>query len=240
MVLVPYERHPAEEARGDFEGLQDNIEEFTDKLVDQPHLDGLLIEDIAITTGQNDITHKLGRTMRGWWIARDEVPMADASAYLASDQTGLSSTDLIELDTETYDYGSNFDTSTSLFTAPVTGLYSIHWQARFQSLGDGEIVLAYLVKNGSTTLTLGSTFASGAASVENISHGSQVALLTAADTIGMHSAFTVAANVIDGGAEDTFMTISLLTGLTEAVSANEATTLTLDSQCGRTASVVVF
>ena len=54
--------------------VQDNIETFSIPLVKNPLLDGQLIEDQELVTGQdNIINHKLGRVLRGWLIVRQNA-----------------------------------------------------------------------------------------------------------------------------------------------------------------------
>jgi hypothetical protein len=49
--------------------VQRNTAEFTQQLANNPRLDGLLIEDIALTSGsETTVNHGLGRAIRGFEI----------------------------------------------------------------------------------------------------------------------------------------------------------------------------
>ena len=49
--------------------LQENIEEVIQPLVKNPLLDGLVLTDVVLTTGQdNRVDHKLGRKLLGWTV----------------------------------------------------------------------------------------------------------------------------------------------------------------------------
>jgi hypothetical protein len=54
----------------------------------------------------------------------------------------------IELDTESYDYGSDFDTSSYRFTAPVAGLYHFDASVNIGAVSDGARIVVFLRKNG--------------------------------------------------------------------------------------------
>jgi hypothetical protein len=59
-----------------------------------------------------------------------------ARAYLSSAQADLVNTSatLVNLDAESYDIGSDFNTTTHLFTAPVTGYYDVKAQVHLSSV----------------------------------------------------------------------------------------------------------
>jgi hypothetical protein len=50
--------------------VQDNVSLFTQPLVDNPLLDGRLLEDVILTTSEVLVEHKLGRKPRGWYIVK--------------------------------------------------------------------------------------------------------------------------------------------------------------------------
>lgn len=72
------------------------------------------------------------------------------SAYKASNQSSLNGNawNKINLDSVIFDVGSNFDTSTFKFTAPVTGLYRIKGVVYFTSVIATHRYLTALYKNG--------------------------------------------------------------------------------------------
>lgn len=53
-----------------FRSIQPLLEEVEKKVVPCPLLDGHLLEDVSIEYGDNEIAHKLGREIRGWFITR--------------------------------------------------------------------------------------------------------------------------------------------------------------------------
>jgi len=50
--------------------LQDNLEQWTESIIRKPILNGLILEKISLSTGSNDIPHRLGRKLIGWQIIR--------------------------------------------------------------------------------------------------------------------------------------------------------------------------
>jgi hypothetical protein len=48
--------------------VQANISLFTNTLVNKELLDGRLIEDVALSTTEVKVEHKLGRAVKGWII----------------------------------------------------------------------------------------------------------------------------------------------------------------------------
>jgi hypothetical protein len=50
--------------------LQQNIESALTQLQTAPMLDGILLEALELTSGDNTITHKLGRKVRGYIVTR--------------------------------------------------------------------------------------------------------------------------------------------------------------------------
>lgn len=50
--------------------VQDQIEVSFQELGRTEILDGVLLRNVSLTTGANDIEHKLDRTVRGWFLTR--------------------------------------------------------------------------------------------------------------------------------------------------------------------------
>jgi hypothetical protein len=50
--------------------VQDSIEPTIRDIVGKSILDGLLLEDISLSSGSNIISHRLGRVPRGWIVVR--------------------------------------------------------------------------------------------------------------------------------------------------------------------------
>lgn len=54
--------------------LQENVEQALNPIVDKQILDGILIKDISLISGQdNNINHLLGRELLGWTIVRQKA-----------------------------------------------------------------------------------------------------------------------------------------------------------------------
>lgn len=51
-----------------FNRLESSFVNFAQKLSKTPILNGLLIEDVSITTAQTEIQHNLGRDLVGWIV----------------------------------------------------------------------------------------------------------------------------------------------------------------------------
>lgn len=50
--------------------VQNNIQIFSDSVVEIPLLDGILIKDVVLTTSETLVDHKLGREPQGWLIVK--------------------------------------------------------------------------------------------------------------------------------------------------------------------------
>tara|TARA_B100000700_G_scaffold317745_1_gene409643 strand:+ start:1585 stop:2154 length:570 start_codon:yes stop_codon:yes gene_type:complete len=100
----------------------------------------------------------------------------------STNQTGYngnSLTSIIEFDSENYDTGSNFNTSTYLFTVPETGLYYFIGSGY---TNESNVTQSWLVVNGSRHAYTDWVLAT-ASSIISSSH---LEYLTAADTVGYH------------------------------------------------------
>lgn len=54
--------------------LQENVEQVLSPIIDKEIIDGILIKDIELTTGQdNHINHLLGKTLTGYLITRQKA-----------------------------------------------------------------------------------------------------------------------------------------------------------------------
>jgi hypothetical protein len=61
--------------------LQDDLQEWAEQFNKVPFLDGVLVETL-LAAGANVITHKLGRTPRGWFLTR-RLRAGGAASYPA-------------------------------------------------------------------------------------------------------------------------------------------------------------
>lgn len=109
----------------------------------------------------------------------DLTTFPSVTAYKTSAQSSINGNALVQLNVEEHDQGSNFSTSTYLFTTPVTGKYHISYGLYLQT-NTGRCSPGFY-KNGSMFL-VNSTLAGGNFISAN---GSLTLSLTAGDTIGL-------------------------------------------------------
>ena len=115
-----------------------------------------------------------------------------ASAYRNGAQN-ISSPTKIQLETENYDPGANFDNATNYrWTCPTAGKYLVTWQVVATSVAANECVAAYLYKNGSQ-LTV-SQQCNGANSNTIYTPGTAVIDLAAGDYLEVWGAISSAAS----------------------------------------------
>jgi hypothetical protein len=102
----------------------------------------------------------------------------DIPSGIATTVTGIAS--------EAYDYGSNYDTASSTFTAPATGVYSFHATVHFYyvppQLVAGTLITISIVRTGPIIDYLGEMII-GAAKNCRIVGGISGVVLTRADTV---------------------------------------------------------
>ena len=105
-------------------------------------------------------------------------------AYRTTNQTGYNSTStgdvVVVYDATQYNIGSNYNTSTGKFTAPVAGTYLFHASAHTDSTGFGQ---AWLVINGTREPYLDFLVSSSAATILSALF---LVYLNANDTVGYH------------------------------------------------------
>lgn len=79
-------------------------------------------------------------------------PQALCRAYLSSAQNDLvtEEEEKVNLDAETYDPGSNFDTTNNRFQAPVAGFYLVTAQVTYNSIVADKVYGAFLKVNSTT------------------------------------------------------------------------------------------
>lgn len=136
------------------------------------------------------------------------------SVYKASTTTMAAATwTKASLDTESFDTGSNFDTTTNFrFTVPVDGFYQISAQIGIGSTGSGttESSQGAIYKNGSLLFYLGSSqIGSGTTTELPRLFGGKLLQLNANDYIELYG-FNSAGRDIAGGDAITFMSGFLL------------------------------
>lgn len=72
--------------------LQTNWASLINPVLSAPILQGLMLKNVALTTGDTSINHLLGRTLQGWVITRKR---AAASIYDKQDSNGMADKTLV-------------------------------------------------------------------------------------------------------------------------------------------------
>lgn len=50
--------------------FQTNLQKTLSPLITNPLNDGVLIQSVVLASGSNQVAHKLGRKLTGWWVTR--------------------------------------------------------------------------------------------------------------------------------------------------------------------------
>lgn len=79
MALIPFQKFQSKAQ--DLNRLQTNIDMFSRSLIDIPILNGVLLENIVLSTTAAQIQHKLDRNYRGWIVVKQN---ANATIYSTS------------------------------------------------------------------------------------------------------------------------------------------------------------
>jgi len=190
---------------------RDNVS-ATDKLLGRSSAGAGAIEEIPCTAAArsilDDATVSAMRTTLG-------VPLGTVlvSAQMSTDHLNLTSGTytLMEVDTELFDVGSNFNTSTHLFTAPATGYYFIRWSTEFENVVADKRYVAAIALNGSTASFYGYAIDHSGITTSFQVQGSGIFSLTSGDTIGLWCKNDAGVNTVDvGGSKNTCLQIARL------------------------------
>jgi len=167
--------------------------------------------DIVGTTDIQTLTNK---TLTNPVINYTDTMLAKnvlVRAYLNTEQTNLvHDTDtLVELETESYDLGGDFNTTTHLFTAPITGYYRITGQVYFNQVTANQRYIMKL-KEGVTIVYI--SLSHSAETSDFCINGTTTLYLTAEDTIGLYAQSESGGNLVDvsNGESNTFLEVELI------------------------------
>lgn len=135
-----------------------------------------------------------------------------ARAYRSATQSiNSGSSTKVQLNNESYDTGSNFDSTTNYrYTAPSTGYYHMNAAARIVDLADGKFFVVSIKKNGTTVLCT-AVADSGHANSNISAYISDVQALTANDYIELFVEHDHgSARDLHGNGDQVFMSVSLV------------------------------
>jgi len=132
-----------------------------------------------------------------------------ASAYMNNDQTIASGVDTtIQLNTENFDIGSNFDVTTYTYTIPLTGYYQMSAHAVIDSTIDGGAYVLYLKVN--TAIVRRSILVPGGTGGADLAIN-DILYLTVNDTVLLSIYQATGSNqTLKSGIDDTYLTIHKL------------------------------
>lgn len=165
---------------------------------------------VALTQSGQDISIATSYT--------DTAPNVNvkARAYLGTNQTlTTATTTKVQLNTESYDVGGDFDNATNYrFTIPVNGYYLINAKVKFANSADlNERFLINVYVDGAATFEVlrGSSYTVGAAGRSEDITFSDVGYFTANQYLELYARhdFGVDSNIL-AGARNTFLSVHLL------------------------------
>lgn len=143
---------------------------------------GGLTTDTAHVTGASTLDGAI--TGAGYSLGTMTNPYKFSAYRNASLNSGNGADAIVTFDTKLFDTGTNYSTSTGLFTAPIAGFYNFYWNVH--TTNSTLYWLSFLYKNG-TTFVVGSAYNSANVTTQFGSHGSIKMQLAANDTIGIYS-----------------------------------------------------
>lgn len=130
-------------------------------------------------------------------------------AYLGTNQTSVGDGTKIQFDTESYDLNTNYDNATNYrYTAPVNGYYLVNCQLVFSSPTDQVRYGVDLKLNGSSTIHLHLTQASGTSAIYSLA--SSIHSLSAGDYLEVFASITSGTATAVAGEHLTFFQAHLL------------------------------
>lgn len=133
-----------------------------------------------------------------------------ARAYRNVNQDNLARNTNVKVlfNAETYDVGSNFDTTNSKYVAPVTGYYSVSWALHWKDSVASENSYVKIYVNGSERTIFGPF--TGAITFGNQWNGNDTVYAVAGEDIELYTLHDGAGDAVDLFAASTWITISLV------------------------------
>jgi len=134
-------------------------------------------------------------------------------AYLGTDQLNLTNSAYVKmlLDTESFDVGSDFNTTDSKFVAPVTGYYHVDAQIRYSHTEIDKLYILLIYVNGSAVRAIYESIGSDSNDIAFV-FCSDMLQLSATDYVELYARQLSGVDTVDiaNGSLNTFMSIHLV------------------------------
>lgn len=135
-------------------------------------------------------------------------------AYLSAEQANLNNgeTYVVQLDSEDFDTGADFNVANYRFTAPVSGYYLVCARVTYHDVSDAGYLKCF-IREGSDN-NISQAFAQPSRDTEVSVYLLDVLYLTAAQYIELMAEHTCGNNLVDisGTSPNTFMSVFLISG----------------------------
>lgn len=155
------------------------------------------IDDLVLKTDEIDVSI----------AALETANTVGVSAYLSTDEALAANTiETLKFQTENWDIGGDFDNSTGVFTAPVTGYYRVSGVLRYIGTAASDAIQARVYKEGSTLVQI--VFGEAVNNATQSVNFNAVVQLDATETAEV-KAFSSAINSVSGTAQHTIINITL-------------------------------
>lgn len=162
--------------------------------------------------GSNGQVLKTNGTTPSWGTVTTSTT-AVARAYLNQAQDNIADATFVKvnLNAETFDPGSNFDTANSRFVAPTTGYYSVTGLVSYNNVVADKRYMVAFYKNG--VLYSNASFTSANTDSFNATHSDLIQLDAGTGTVELYARVDAGVSTVDLniGATNTFLNVSLVT-----------------------------
>lgn len=170
-------------------------------------------DDVVTESGTQTLTNKTLTNPTINFTDKSIVQNVSCRAHLSTNQLNLTNNTqtLVQLDTEDYDIGSDFNTSTYKFTAPVNGYYLLIGQIGFTPTIADKRYLGFIRINGGDNLAIG-TSANGANTSSTYVTMTTISYLAANDYIQLYAESESGTNTVDvASGVNTYLAAHLIT-----------------------------